>query len=298
MGERVRGYIAAAIGAFSVWWAAPLVKLAGVDALTAAWWRFVIGAWGALAAHRILCTGCEPDLRARGGWVAGVLLALHMILWFDSLREATTLASTAIVCTYPAFAAMADVVRGEIPWWKATGVTLALASAIMLTYTGAPARAVLEALASSIAAAAYFQALRLERIRGMSATGLALVAYTSASIVTSLAALASGVNPLSAPPSSIPYLVALGLVPMLVGHTLLNYALAYLPASIVTGLVVTEPPGASLLAYLLLGEKPSESQALYSTLALAATIIALLPQNATHRSPHAPSRPARRNARG
>lgn len=70
---------------------------------------------------------------------------------------------------------------------------------------------------------------------------------------------------------------------MAVGHTLLNYSLAFLPATMVTGVVLTEPLGASLLAYIILGETPPATHIMYALLLLAASAAALYPQNAKNR---------------
>ncbi len=52
-------------------------------------------------------------------------------------------------------------------------------------------------------------------------------------------------------------LLALGLVPTVIGHSLFNWSLGYLPAFQVNIALVGEPIGASLLAFLLLAEMPS-----------------------------------------
>jgi drug/metabolite transporter (DMT)-like permease len=52
-------------------------------------------------------------------------------------------------------------------------------------------------------------------------------------------------------------LVLLAVIPQLVGHTTLNWALRYLPAARVSLLVLGEPIGAGLLAFALFGELPT-----------------------------------------
>ncbi len=295
---RARGYLSAFLGAFSVWWAAPLVKLAAVDPYTAVWWRFAVGSAATIVTHRLVCPGCSTGFRRPFAWLAGFFLALHMLLWFESLEHTTVLASTAIVCTYPVFNAVVDAVTGRIPAWKAAGIALVLVSSVLMMQTRTDPLAVLEALASSLAATAYFQLLRFERIHGLNATGLASTVYMIALFYLTLLSPLYALNPLAVPVRAVPYLIALGIVPTLIGHTLLNYSLVYLPPSIVTSLVITEPPGATLLAYLLLGEKPTTLQSLYSGLAVTATLIALLPQNAIHRLLQLSSQEERQNAPG
>jgi drug/metabolite transporter (DMT)-like permease len=49
---------------------------------------------------------------------------------------------------------------------------------------------------------------------------------------------------------------ALAIIPMILGHTLLNYALGYVSAPVVATTVLGEPIGSALLAWLILGEVP------------------------------------------
>jgi drug/metabolite transporter (DMT)-like permease len=51
--------------------------------------------------------------------------------------------------------------------------------------------------------------------------------------------------------------VLIALIPQVIGHTSFNWALKHLSASTVSVLMLGEPVGASILAYLLLGEKIS-----------------------------------------
>jgi drug/metabolite transporter (DMT)-like permease len=50
------------------------------------------------------------------------------------------------------------------------------------------------------------------------------------------------------------YLFLLALVPQLIGHTTFNWALRYLPASLVAITILGEPIGSTILAYFILGE--------------------------------------------
>ena len=50
------------------------------------------------------------------------------------------------------------------------------------------------------------------------------------------------------------WMVTLG--PQILGHTVLNWALRYVEASIVSGTILAETTGSALLAWLVLSEKP------------------------------------------
>src|SRR5690625_1842404 len=54
--------------------------------------------------------------------------------------------------------------------------------------------------------------------------------------------------------------IALAIVPTFFGHTLFNWALRWLSTATISMGIVFEPVGATLLAYLILGEKVTASQ--------------------------------------
>jgi len=56
------------------------------------------------------------------------------------------------------------------------------------------------------------------------------------------------------PPKTYVLFILLAVVPQLIGHTSLNWALKFFSATLVAVFILGEPIGASILAYLLLGE--------------------------------------------
>ena len=189
----------------------------------------------------------------------GVFLAAHLALWLESLRYASVASSTGIVVSYPVIAALYEALgERSLPPHRLIGVALGFAGvAVQSTpWAGATLPGALLALAGAFAAAAYFLAGRRLRRAGTSTLEYTATVYTTALLAITAYSLAAGVEAWSPPEKSIPYLVALGLAPMLLGHTMLNYTLAYYPASTVTAIALLEPYGASLLAWLILDEKP------------------------------------------
>ncbi|MFY9122778.1 MAG: DMT family transporter, partial [Limnochordia bacterium] len=62
--------------------------------------------------------------------------------------------------------------------------------------------------------------------------------------------------------------VALALVPTVLGHNSLNWALKYLPATMVSVTILGEPLGASIMAVFILKEVPAPLEALGSVITL------------------------------
>jgi drug/metabolite transporter (DMT)-like permease len=69
----------------------------------------------------------------------------------------------------------------------------------------------------------------------------------------------------------------LALVPQLVGHSAINWALAYVPAALVAVAILGEPVGATALAALILGEMPSGFEIGGALLVLAGVYVVLRP---------------------
>jgi drug/metabolite transporter (DMT)-like permease len=65
------------------------------------------------------------------------------------------------------------------------------------------------------------------------------------------------------------------LIPQLIGHTTLNWALKYFPASMVAISILGEPIGSTIWAYFILGEGLSMWKVLGGVLIFAGILIAL-----------------------
>ncbi|WP_460124952.1 DMT family transporter [Stetteria hydrogenophila] len=260
---RARAAAALGVAVAAISWAAVLYRLAGVPGGEAAWWRLLTGSAFTLAACGL--AGCRGGRWLPLSLLAGAALALHFVSWFESLRLVSVAVSTSVVVTYPVFILLFERLfeSVEITPARVLGVAAALAGVALMAEPwrglgGGSVEGVGLAFLGSFAGAVYFYSGRIARRMGADTLSYTLTAYTAAlAFVTAYLALA-GRSPLLVPRRSIPYLLALGLVPMIGGHTLLNYALKYYHASLVTTLTLLEPFGASALALLVLGEKPPE----------------------------------------
>ena len=76
-------------------------------------------------------------------------------------------------------------------------------------------------------------------------------------------------------PSTYLFIFLLALIPQLIGHTTFNWALKYLPVSMVAITILGEPIGSTILAYFVLGEGLTSWKVLGGVLILAGILIAL-----------------------
>jgi drug/metabolite transporter (DMT)-like permease len=68
---------------------------------------------------------------------------------------------------------------------------------------------------------------------------------------------AAGQSPFGYQPSTYLWLLLLALLPQLIGHTIYNWALRFLPAAFVAVTTLGEPIGSIILAYIILHETPA-----------------------------------------
>ena len=255
--------------------AAVLIRFAEAPALVIAAWR--LGLAAAVLLPIELWRSRRLPARAELGWCAlsGFLLAAHFAAWIASLSYTSVASSVVLVTTNPIFVGLASrwFLKEPLSRRTAWGIAVGFAGTVVVAwgdFGAGPAPLVGDALAlvGALAASAYLLAGRAAR-RQLGLGAYAAWTYSFAAAFLLAAALAAGLPLGPYPPATVGALVLLALVPQLVGHTTLNWALGHLPAATVAVVILGEPVGASLLAFGLLGEVPSSA-----TLAGGACILA------------------------
>jgi len=223
--------------------------------------------------------------------VAGLALALHLAVWFASLRYTSVAIATLLVTTTPLWTELYDVaVRRRTP---SRAFFLALASAsggvalIALRGTSTPApvpgHAALGAtlaLVGSVAIGAY---LLIVRDAGRTSEHVRLgtrqiVARTYGWATLALAAAAWFAHETPPPPDARTAwagILAMALISQLLGHTLLNAALASFAPSTVALTTLLEPVVAALLAAALFREALAPTTVAGGLLVLLAVAVTL-----------------------
>ena len=252
-------------GVLAMAWASILIRWANAPPL-------VVGA-GRLSAATLLLApfawpGAAREWRrlGRDQWlrvlVAGVALGLHFAAWIASLDLTSVANSVVLVSTTPLFVALASpLLLGErVPRMMALSVGLAVAGSVIIgtadahAATGALAGDLL-ALGGAVMAAVYVLAGRVLRQR-MSLLAYIWPTYGLAALVLLLGCAVAGQSPVGYPPRVYGLLVLLAVGPQILGHSSVNWALRYLSPTFVTVTILGEPLGATILALLLLGERP------------------------------------------
>lgn len=286
------------IGVVAVSLAAPLIKVADAPPLSIAAYRLALSGAPlmALAAWRNrqelarLSTG---DRRAIA--LAGLCLAAHFATWVASLRYGSVASSVALVTTSPLFVAgFAFIFTGERTSRLMLGaIVLCTAGGLVIgaaDWAAGRRELFADALALSGAgfAAAYYALGRRVRARISVVTYAALVYFVAGAALVAGAAVAR--QPLTGF-SGRTYLIfaCLAIVPQLIGHSALNWALGYLSAPFVSIAVLGEPVLATLLAAVFLREMPGVQRVAGGMLLLAGVYVALRDERRRAGSPAARS---------
>ncbi len=197
--------------------------------------------------------------------LAGLALAAHFATWFESVDKTTVAASVTLVTTQPAFVAVgAYFLFGEsLSRRSLAGIGVALAGSAVMSLDGLlggttapePVLGNLLALAGAVLAGLYVLAGRSVRQR------VNLVPYVTVVYVVCAGgllaySLALGDPVLAYPPREWLLFLGMAIGPGLLGHTVVNWALAHVESSVVSVSFVGEPVGSTVLALVILGEVP------------------------------------------
>lgn len=261
------------------------IRLAQSEAssLAVAAWRLTLAS---LILAPIALTTRRTELRglSRREWLlavgSGLLLAAHFATWISSLALTSVSASAVLVSVYPLFVGiLSHLFLGErLSRRVALGLVVATAGSatIGLGDAGAGRHQLagdLLALLGAATAAGYFLIGR--RLRGrLSLLGYVFPVYGTAAVALMALSLLASVPLTGYPSTTWLWLLLLALVPQIVGHSSLNWALGHLSATYVTLAALGEPIGSSLLAWVVLDEPVTVPTAIGGALILAGIVIA------------------------
>jgi drug/metabolite transporter (DMT)-like permease len=271
------------VGVLAVSSAAVMIRVAGAPALAVAFWRCALGVAILLPSALI-----RRDRFPRGrtlyvGIASGVALGAHFGFWISSLDYTSVAASVVLVSNTPVFVAiLAYLLFGE----KTTpvsfaGILVALGGTAVISQDGSVGSAALFGNALAIVGALTFTVYVLVGRSQRSAAEpvgvlpYSIVLYSAAALTLLPAALLSGDRLWGYSGETWFWLAAITVGPQIMGHTVFNWALRYVEASVISGTVLAEPVVASLLAWLVLSEKPGIATVLGGAIVLVGIFLLL-----------------------
>jgi len=264
--SRARLFLSLSMGIAAVSCSSILIRFAQaeqVPTLTIAAWRLVFASL--ILLPYAWCTRrdeIQTLSRSEIGLVvaSGVFLGLHFATWIASLGYTTVASSVVLVSMGPLFVGLGSwlLLRERPSLRMAGGVLLAAVGSIVISWGDLhqgrdQVIGDLLALAGAVMVAGYLMIGRKVRARRSLVTYIALV--YGVAMLTLLIIVAVGRQPmLGFSTAAYGWMLALGLIPQLIGHSTLNWALRHLSATYVSIVTLAEPVASGLLAYLLLGE--------------------------------------------
>jgi drug/metabolite transporter (DMT)-like permease len=233
----------------------------------------------ALARYRHELRALSPQQR-RLALLSGAFLAAHFSTWIPSLSFTSVAASSVLGTTQPLWVGLFGRMIGERPSRGTfVGIGVALAGTIVIAGgdLGGSGRALIgDALAvgGAIFGACYVVSGRNLRQR-VSVVPYTAVVYATAAALLAVVLAVSG-TPFAGYEPKVWLLFALITIgPQFLGHTVFNYLLGHLEASVVAIAIMAEPVGATLLALVIVGEVPSWSAVAGGALILAGVYAAI-----------------------
>jgi drug/metabolite transporter (DMT)-like permease len=264
---RIHPYFALSISIVAVSTASILIRMSSAGPLAIAAFRLIF-ATAILLPFFIRADGIRTlkSVGSRGVIVlivVGVVLALHFATWITSLSLTSVASSVIFVHADPIFVAIVShfLLKERVDRRAAVGIAVAFAGATVLAVGdmqvgGMNLYGDALALIGAIMLGVYIMSGR--RIRqNLSLLSYVTPVYATSAIVLSLGCLLTETPMLSYP--AIEYLIflAIAVVPMILGHTIYNWALRWIPAPIVSIALLGEPVGASILAFFFLRRCPA-----------------------------------------
>ncbi|MFN2141748.1 MAG: DMT family transporter [Candidatus Promineifilaceae bacterium] len=282
-------YLVLGIGILAISSGSILIRMAqdqGAPSLAIAFWRTMLAA---LIIYPFTLINKRNEVRALPGpsWLlallSGLLLGIHFATWISSLAFTSIINSTVLVATVPIWVALASpiVLKEPISRGVKQGITLAIAGTIVISLSaiaepGGGSNPMLGnalALIGGIAAAGYL--LLGRRLRPhLSLLSYTTIVYGMAGLTLLLFNLVSGTAILGYAPQVVALFLVIAVVPQLIGHSSLNWALSFLPAAYVAIVAISEPVGATLLAMIIFREFPGPLVIAGSAIILAGVFLA------------------------
>lgn len=199
---------------------------------------------------------------------AGFAFALHLTATFESFRMTSIASSTVLVNLEVFFVALAARIffKERIPFLGKLGVLAAFIGSVVIALGdhAAGGSALLgDLLGLAAAASMACSTLIARRVRGSLSTSVYTFLMYSTCAVTILVFCLASSAPIMTGFHIRNLLCALGMAVFctLLGHSVFNWGLKYLPTAYISTLKLGEPIGATLLALLIFGEMPGLMQA-------------------------------------
>ncbi len=248
------------IGIFGIGSSGPLIALSTMPVPTLIFWRNLGGSLMTLPfalRHKLHRTGVKWAI------LAGVVLAVHFVGFFLSMRMTSVTAGTAIVATQPIFAAFfVKLTGGHIPARAWLGMLISFSGVLLVTGIDLQLdrRSFMGDLAALIsgALAAAYMLIGSRAQQTLATTSYTTICYFVCAATALPMALLSGYEIVGFVAREWWVLLALILGAQILGHTMFNITLKRVSPAVVSMIVFFEVPVAAIVALVFnIGKQPT-----------------------------------------
>ncbi|TDM12484.1 DMT family transporter [Macrococcus bovicus] len=207
-------------------------------------------------------------------FVGGILLAVHYILWFQSLDYTSVASSTVIVTLQPLFAVIGGyyLYQERLNNKALIGILIAIMGCFIIGYrdmqlsTTALIGDILALIAAAVITVYFFIGQSTRKHSGLIA--YSVLSYGSSAIFLLIYCLITRSNLTHYSAETWLYLLALALFATIMGQTIFNFLIRWLSTTVISMAILGEVIGTCLLGYIFLNEGISINQFIGITIIL------------------------------
>ena len=199
--------------------------------------------------------------------MSGLFLAIHFVLWFESLNHTSVASSTTIVCTEVIWVCLGFclLLGGKLSGKAIAAIAVTLAGSFLIAYadsgSGSQLYGDILSLLAAIAVAVYTLIGRVVRSK-LSTTVYTYMVYTACAAVLVATCLVQGYGLFDYGFSAIVVGALLAIFSTILGHSIFSWCLRYFSPSFVSASKLCEPVAAAAIAAFLFAEIPTVFQIL------------------------------------
>lgn len=219
------------------------------------------------------------------GLISGLFLAIHYVLWFESLNYTSVASSTVIVTLQPLFSFAGGYFLFKERFSKGSMVSclIAISGCVIIGWGDfqVSSQALFGDLLAFIAAGvitAYFFVGEHMR-KQVSVVPYSILGYTCSSLFLAVYSLCRNVPFMDYPSHTWKAFIGLALISTILGQMSFNWLLKWLSTTVVSMSILGESIGTCILAYFILGETISFRQGVGIVVTLAGLALFLLQKN-------------------
>lgn len=234
--------------------------------------------------------------------LSGLFLAFHFAFWITSLEYTSVASSVVLVTTAPLWVALFSPVflKEKLSKWIIIGLAVSLSGSIVVGLSSscgfAQGRITCEGFASAFQGRAFIGDLMAlagaflsggylmvgRKVRGeVSLSSYIFSVYSVSALVLMTLVLITGARITGFSGRTYLWMIALAIVPQIIGHSVFNWALKYLSAAYVSIALLGEPVGTVILTMIFLRESPAVMELVGGVLILVGIFLATRVEKAT-----------------